>query len=135
MNGTQKFNHSMQLSLLVLFAALALASTASAATSSEEFFMPGKLCGHVSGASWKFQGQSGTQYNVSAMPARSCAVAMKSVSALTKQKPRASGFITHALAGPSGFHCAGSGIVNPASAGFCGGKNGASFYWAPRLKN
>jgi hypothetical protein len=134
MNRTQKFNHSMRLSLLVLFAALTLASTASAATSRERF-QPGKPCGHVSGASWKFQGQVGTQYNVSAIPARSCAVAMKSVSALTKQKPRASGFNTHALAGPIGFHCDGSGIVNPASAGFCGGKNGVSFYWAPRLKN
>lgn len=133
MNRIEKFNHAMQLSLLVLFAALALASTASAATSSERF-QPGKPCGHVSGASWKFQGQSGTQYNVSAIPARSCAVAMKSVSALTKQKPRASGLNTHALAGPKGFRCAGSGIVNLASAGFCGGKNGASFYWAPRLK-
>lgn len=115
--------------ILMLFAALVVATTASASVSAR---MPGKLCGSVSGAAWKFQGQSGTQYNVSALSARSCSVAMKSVSALTKQKPRPGAAGPHTLSGPSGFRCMIS--LPPAHAGFCGGSNGAGFFWAPRLK-
>jgi hypothetical protein len=132
MNGTQKIDRAKKLTLVILFAALAVVSSASAAVSGG--LPPGKLCGTVSGASWKFQGQHGTQYNVSALPARSCAAAMKSVSALTKQKPHTSVLGPRTLAGPKGFRCMGSGIVTPASAGFCGGSNGARFFWAPRLK-
>ena len=132
MNTPQKINHVKHLSLLIVFAALAVVSTASAGVSGG--LPPGKLCGSVSGATWKFQGQSGTQYNVSALPAGSCAAAMKSVSRLTKQKPHTGALGPHTLAGPSGFRCVGSGIITPASAGFCGGSNGARFFWAPRLK-
>jgi len=114
--------------ILMLFAALVVAATASAAVSGN---MPGKLCGSVSGATWKFQGQSGTRYNVSALPSRSCAVAMKSVGALTKQKPHACALGPHTLAAPSGFRCMIS--LPPAHAGFCGNK-GAEFFWGPRLK-
>jgi len=114
--------------ILMLFAALVVAATASAAVSGN---MPGKLCGSVSGATWKFQGQTGTRYNVSALPSRSCAVAMKSVSALTKQKPRSGAAGPHTLSGPSGFRCMIS--LPPAHAGFCGNK-GAEFFWGPRLK-
>ena len=63
MNRTHRFRHVTHLSLLVLFAALVVATTASATV---RVGMPGKLCGSVSGTSWKFQGQSGTRYNVSA---------------------------------------------------------------------
>jgi hypothetical protein len=130
MNRTHRFKHVTHLSLLMLFAALVVATTASARVS---VGMPGKLCGSVSGATWKFQGQGGTRYNVSAGPARSCAVAMRSVRALTKQKPRTGALGPQTLAGPSGFRCAGSAI-KLAHAGFCVGSNGAGFYWAPRLK-
>jgi hypothetical protein len=94
--------------------------------------LPGKLCGSVSGAAWKFQGHSGTQYNVSALPTRSCAIAMKSVSALSKQKPRTGALGPHTVAGPRGFRRMIS--LPPAHAGFCGGSNGAGFFWAPHLK-
>jgi hypothetical protein len=119
-----------KLTLFLLVAALVVAATASAGLSAR---MPGKLCGSVSGTSWKFQGQKGTQYIVSALPAKSCAVAMKSVSALTKQKPRPGSVGPHTLVGPRGFRCMIS--LPPAHAGFCGGSNGAGFFWAPRLKN
>jgi hypothetical protein len=132
MTETQKLKHPKQLVLLILFAALAVVSTASAGVSGG--LPPGKLCGSVSGATWKFQGQSGTQYNVSAIPAGSCGAALKSVSALTKQKPHVGVLGPHTLAGPSGFRCVGSGIITPASAGLCGSNNGARFFWAPRLK-
>jgi hypothetical protein len=131
MNRTKKFN-TLRLSLLMLFAALAVVSTASASVSGG--LPPGHLCGSVAGGSWKYQGQTGTQYNVSALPVRSCAAAMKSVRALTKQKPHTGALGPHSLTGPSGFRCLGTGIVGPASAGFCGGSNGAKFFWAPRLK-
>lgn len=121
------------LSLLILLASLSIVSTASAGVSGG--LPPGKLCGSVSGATWKYQGQNGTRYNVSALPSKSCAAAMKSVSALTEQKPHTGVLGPRTLAGPSGFRCMGSGIVSPASAGFCGGSNGAKFFWAPRLKN
>lgn len=132
MKGTPKIKHATHISLLILFAALAVVSTASAGVGAG--LPPGKLCGSVSGATWKFQGQTGVQYNVSALPARSCAAAMKSVGALTKQNPHTGVLGPHTLSGPTGFRCVGSGIVGPASAGFCGGSNGARFFWAPRLK-
>ena len=58
---------------------------------------------------------------------------MKSVGALTKQKPRPGAVGPHTLGGPSGFRCMIS--LPPAHAGFCGGSNGAGFFWAPRLKS
>jgi hypothetical protein len=131
MYRTQRFKHVTRLSLLMLFAALVVATTASATVS---VFMPGKLCGDVSGATWRFNGHGGTRYNVSARSTGSCAVAMKSVSALTKQKPRAGALGPHTLAGPSGFRCMGAAI-KLAHAGFCVGSNGAGFFWAPRLKS
>jgi hypothetical protein len=133
MNGTLKFSHAKRLSLLILFSALAVVSTASAGVTGG--VPPGKLCGSVSGATWKYQGQQGTRYNVTALPAKSCAAALKSVGALTKQKPHTGVLGPHTLTGPSGFRCVASGIITPASAGFCGGTNGARFFWAPRLKN
>jgi hypothetical protein len=131
MNETTKIARTTHLSLLILLAALAIVSTASAGVSGG--FPPGKVCGSMSGATWKYQGQNGTRYNVSALPAKSCAAAMKSVSALTKQKPHTGVLGPRTLVGPSGFRCMGSGIISPASAGFCGGGNGAKFFWAPRL--
>ena len=135
-------NHfrAIALSLPLLLAALVIATTTSAAVSA---FMPGKPCGSVSGAAWKsvgydgprkFQRQSGTKYNVSALRAGTCAVAMKAVSALTKQKPYKSALGARTLTGPRGFQCLGTGTGQPTTSGFCGGKNGATFYWAPRLK-
>ena len=131
MNKTHWLRHVTRLSLLMLFAALAVATTASAAVSGG--VLPGKLCGSVSGAAWKFQGQTGTRYNVTALPAGSCRVGMKSVGALTKQQPRAGALGSQTLSGPGGFRCAGSGIPL-AHAGFCGGSKGVKFFWAPRLK-
>lgn len=133
MNGSQRSGHARRLALLILFSALAVVSTASAGVRGGA--PPGKLCGSVNGASWKYEGQQGTRYNVTALPARSCASALKAVSALTRQKPHAGVLGPHTLAGPSGFRCVGSGIIVPASAGFCGGSNGARFFWAPRLKS
>jgi hypothetical protein len=118
-------------SLLILFAMLTLATTAlSAAGGLPPSF--GKLCGHVSGASWKFEGQSGTRYGVLARPTASCAVALRSVSGLSSQKPHAGKLGPQTLTGPSGFSCASSGI-QLAHAGFCGSKN-ARFIWAPALE-
>jgi hypothetical protein len=92
----------------------------------------GKLCGHVNGATWKFEGQSGTRYGVVARPTASCAVALRSVSALSNQKPHAGKLGSQTLNGPTGYDCAGSGI-KLAHAGFCGSKN-ARFIWAPALE-
>jgi hypothetical protein len=133
MNGQQNFGHAKRLSLLILFSALAVVGTASAGVSGG--FPLGKLCGSVSGATWKYQGQQGTRYNVGALSAASCGSALKAVSALTKQKPYAGVLGPRTLTGPSGFRCVASGIISPASAGFCGGSNGARFFWAPRLKS
>jgi hypothetical protein len=133
MNGTQTIKEASRLSLLILVVALAAVSTASARVGGG--VPPGKLCGSVSGAAWKFEGQHGTRYNVSALPAKSCGAAMKAVSALTRQKPHTGVLGPRTLAGPSGFRCMGSGVVTPASAGFCGGSSGAKFFWAPRLNN
>jgi hypothetical protein len=107
---------------------------AGAATSALGAGLPasfGHLCGHVSGASWKFSGQTGTQYNVVALPAASCSVAIKAVAGLTKQVPRSGALGAQTLTGPSGYRCAGSGIPL-AHAGFCG-RGAAHFNWAPRL--
>ena len=62
MNETTNITRTKRLTLLLAFAALAVVSTASAAVSGG--LPPGKLCGSVSGAAWKYQGQTGTQYNV-----------------------------------------------------------------------
>ena len=129
MNKTMK----IPLSLLILLAALSVVSTASARVN--DGVPPGTLCGSVSGATWKYQGQTGTRYNVSALSSKLCAAAMKAVGALTKQTPHTGVLGPRTLGGPSGFRCMGSGIVSPASAGFCGGTNGARFLWAPRLKS
>lgn len=120
-------------SFLLVLVALVTVGTASAQVSGGS--PPGKLCGSVTGAAWKFQGQSGTRYDVTANSGRSCATAMKSVSGLTKQKAHAGVLGLHTLVGPRGFRCLGSGILKPASAGFCGGSNGARFFWGPRLKH
>jgi hypothetical protein len=131
MNGQKSLSHTKRLVLLLLFSALAAASTAAAGVSGG--FPLGKFCGSVSGATWKYQGKQGTRYNVAALSTKSCASALKAVSALTKQKPHAGALGPHTLTGPSGFRCVASGIVTPSSAGFCGGSNGARFFWAPRL--
>ena len=71
---------------------------------------------------------------VSGLPAGSCGAALKAVAKLTRQKAHTGAFGPRTLTGPSGFRCLGTGILSPASAGFCGGSNGAKFFWAPRLK-
>lgn len=131
MNRTRWFRHLTCLSLLMLFAALAVATTASSAVGGLPPSL-GKPCGSVKGATWKFEGQTGTQYSVVGLPAGSCVVAMKSVAALTKQKPRSGAVGAQTLSAPSGFSCAGSGIPL-AHAGFCG-RGAAHFMWAPQLK-
>jgi hypothetical protein len=133
MNGRQRFTHTRRLSLVILFAALAVASTASARGTGG--FPLGKLCGSVSGATWKYQGQQGNRYNVAALSTKSCASALKAVGALTRQKPHSGALGPRTLKGPSGFQCVASGIISPSSAGFCGGSNGARFFWAPRVKS
>ena len=131
MNGTPKTRTSKLLSLLV--SSPRWRSRAPPRPGSCGGLPLGKFCGSVSGATWKYQGQHGTRYNVSALPAKSCAAALKSVGALTRQKPHAGVLGPRTLAGPAGFRCVGTGIGTPASAGFCGGGNGAKFLWAPRL--
>jgi hypothetical protein len=132
MDEATSLNRAKRLTLLCLFAALAAVSTASAAVGGG--LPPGHLCGSVSGAVWTYQGQNGTQYNVSGLPAASCGAALKAVAKLTKQKPHTGVLGPRTLTGPSGFRCMGTGILSPASAGFCGGSSGAKFFWAPRLK-
>jgi len=132
MNETTNITCTKRVALLILFAALAVVSTASAAVSGG--LPPGHLCGSVSGAAWKYQGQTGTRYNVSGLPAASCGAALKAVAKLTKQKAHAGVLGPRTLTGPSGFRCVGTGILSPATAGFCGGSNGAKFFWAPRVK-
>ena len=132
MNETTNVTRTKRLTLLTLFAALAVVSTASAAVSAG--LPPGHLCGSVSGAAWQYSGQNGSQYNVSGLPAGSCGAALKAVAKLTKQKAHTGVLGPHTLTGPSGFRCVGTGILSPASAGFCGGNSGAKFFWAPRLK-
>ena len=134
MNKTPHFKHAPRIPLLVLFAMLAIASSASTAAATSGGLPPafGTPCGHASGASWQFHGQTGTQYNVAGLPRAVCAIALKSVGQLTKQRPHSGALGAQTLVGPNGFRCASSGI-NLAHAGFCG--NGAKhFLWAPRLK-
>ena len=132
MNGTSMIRVAVR-SLLLVLVALVTVGTASA-----HVFVgspPGKLCGSVTGATWKYQGRTGTRYDVTANSGRSCATAMKAVSGLTKQKAHVGVLGAHTLVGPRGFRCVGSGILKPATAGFCGGSSGARFFWGPRLKH
>ena len=131
MKNTRWFTRFTCLLLPILFIAAVLVSTAA---STNRGLPPafGKLCGHVAGARWKFQGQTGTQYNVVGLPAGSCGIAMKMVGALTKQKPHAGAVGSQTLSAPGGYSCAGSGIAL-AHAGFCG-RGTAHFTWAPLLK-
>jgi hypothetical protein len=131
MNRTHWLKRVTCLSLLTLVAVSVGATTASSAVGGLPPSL-GTLCGHVTGASWKFQGQTGTEYNVVGQPAGSCGVAMKSVTALTRQKPRSGAIGAQTLTAPSGFRCAGSGIPL-AHAGFCG-RGATHFTWAPQLK-
>jgi hypothetical protein len=131
MTRTRWFTRLTCLLLPMLLAAALLATTASSTSGG----LPpafGKLCGHVAGASWKYQGQTGTQYNVVGRPAGSCGVALKMVGALTKQKPHAGAIGSQTLSAPGGYSCASSGIPL-AHAGFCA-RGTAHFIWAPRLK-
>lgn len=130
MNIVPPLKHAPRVSLAVVFAALAVAITASTATSGGLPPSFGKLCGQVKGAAWAFQGKTGTQYNVTGVAA-ACSTALKIVGGLTKQTPHSGALGNHTLVGSNGFQCAGSGIPL-AHAGFCG--NGAKhFVWAPRL--
>lgn len=132
MKRTHKNNGTKHLPLLILLAALAVASLAPAAVSGGFPPQLGKLCGSVQGASWRFQGHTGTQYNVIAKTAAMCTAGMKAVSALTKQTPHAGVFGPHTLTGPRGFHCILT--LAPAHSGYCGSTGSSTFYWAPRLK-
>ncbi|HZQ65014.1 MAG TPA: hypothetical protein VFA66_07300 [Gaiellaceae bacterium] len=132
MNRTRTPINRKQLSLLSLFAALAVAGTASAADSAGFPPQLGKLCGSVNGATWRFNGQTGTHYNVIAKTSAMCAAGMKSVSGLTKQTPHAGALGPHTLTGPRGFRCLLT--LAPAHSGYCGSTGPNSlFYWAPRL--
>lgn len=124
-------NHATRLPVLVLLAALAVASTAAGTASGGLPPAFGKLCGHVSGATWHYKGHTGTQYNVTGLPSSACAVGLKSVSALTRQTPHAGALGAQTLTGPSGFACAGLS-TKPAHAGTCA-SGGKHFLWAPRL--
>jgi len=128
MTRTHSLRHLTCLSLLMFVAAFVVATTASSAVLGLPSSL-GKACGHVTGASWKFEGQNGSEYN--GKPAGSCAVALKSVGALTRQKPHAGAFGANTLSGPNGFNCAGSGIPL-ARAGFCG-RGATHFTWAPQV--
>ena len=116
--------------LFGLLVVLAIPTTSSAAARSGLPPSFGKLCGHVTGAPWQFQGRRGTQYNVTGIAA-ACTTALKSVGGLTKQKPHSGALGTNTLVGPGGFQCAGSGIPL-AHAGFCG-SGGKHFVWAPLI--
>jgi hypothetical protein len=134
MNKTRTLIDKKQLSLLSFLAALTVVGTASATISGGIPPQLGKVCGSVNGASWKFNGKTGTQYNVIAKTAAMCAAGMKSVSALTKQTPHAGAFGPQTLTGPRGFRCILT--LAPAHSGYCGSTGSHSvFYWAPRLKN
>jgi hypothetical protein len=130
MKRTRWFTRLACLLLPMLVAAALLVSTAS---STNRGLPPafGKQCGHVAGARWKFQGQTGTQYNVVGRPAGSCSVAMKMVGALTRQTPHAGAIGSQTLRAPGGYSCATSGIPL-AHAGFCA-RGTAHFVWAPLL--
>jgi hypothetical protein len=132
MNRTPMLKHSIWLALLALATSSVMAAAASSAVVGGLPPSLGKLCGHVTGASWRFEGQAGTQYNVIGQPAASCSIAMKSVAGLTMQTPHAGTVGAQTLAAPSGFRCAGSGIPL-AHAGFCG-RGAMHFMWAPKVK-
>jgi hypothetical protein len=134
-NGTQRFRRVSRLSLLTLMAAGVSATASAAAVSNGVPPQLGKLCGSVNGATWSFQGQTGTPYNVIAKTAAACTAGMKAVHALTNQKPHAGAFGPNTLTGPRGFSCILT--LAPAHSGYCGGTGSGSttvFYWAPRLK-
>jgi hypothetical protein len=131
MNTTQRLGKLPRL-LLMLLIGLVVASTSSPAVGAGLPPSFGKLCGHVSGAAWKYSGQAGTEYNVTARPASSCRVAMRSVGGLTKQKPHSGALGPQTLTGPSGYRCAGAGALR-AHAGFCG-RGASHFMWAPRKR-
>jgi hypothetical protein len=132
MKNRTLLKRSIWLALLALAAASVLATAASSAVTGGLPPSLGTLCGHVAGASWKFEGQAGSQYNVIGQPAASCSVAMKSVAGLTRQTPHAGTGGAQTLSAPSGFRCAGSGIPF-AHAGFCGA-GAMHFMWAPKVK-
>lgn len=136
-NSTQRFKRLSRLSLLTLMAA-GVSATASGAALGAGGFPPqlGKLCGSVNGATWRFQAQTGTRYNVVAKTAAACAAGLKAVHALTNQKPHAGAFGANTLTGPRGFSCVLT--LAPAHSGYCGATGSGSntvFYWAPRLKS
>jgi hypothetical protein len=133
MNRTSKLINTKALSLLILVTALAVAGTASAAVSGGVPPQLGKICGSVNGATWRFQGQTGTHYNVIAKTTAMCAAGMKSVGGLTNQAPHAGAFGPRTLTGPRGFQCIVT--IAPAHSGYCGrGGSNSVFYWGPRLK-
>jgi hypothetical protein len=132
MNATRRLRNRPRLAALTLLIGLIVASAAAPAVGAGLPPAFGKLCGHVSGAAWKYSGQSGTEYNVTARPASSCRIAMRSVSGLTKQKPHFGALGAQTLVGPRGYRCSGAGALH-AHGGFCG--HGAShFMWAPRKR-
>ena len=90
MNKTPHFKHAPRIPLLVLFAMLAIASSASTAAATSGGLPPafGTPCGHASGASWQFHGQTGTQYNVAGLPRAVCAIALKSVGCARRSDTR-----------------------------------------------
>ena len=90
--------HAPLVSLAVVFAVIGLATTVSTATGAGLPPSFGKLCGQVKGASWAFQGKTGTQYNVTGVPA-SCSAALKMVAGLTKQSPHQGALGTNTLIG------------------------------------
>jgi hypothetical protein len=122
--------HAPRVSLAVVVAAIAVASTAPTAMSGGLPPSFGKLSGQVKGAAWSFQGKTGTQYNVTGIPA-ACSTALKIVAGLTRQTPHSGALGINTLVGSNGLQCAGSGIPL-AHAGLCG--SGAKhFVWPPRL--
>lgn len=134
MNRTQVLINKKLLSLLTLFAALAIVGTATAAVRGGIPPQLGKVCGSVNGARWRFQGQTGTHYSVIAKTSAMCTAGMKFAGGLTRQAPHAGAFGAHTLTGPRGFRC----VLTLAFAhsGYCGSSGPNSvFYWAPRLKH
>ena len=130
MSRTRSFRNLTCISLLTLFAALAAAAAASSAINTRIPAALGKVCGHVNGAGWKFQGQTGIRHSVVGQGG-SCRDAMKLVAGLTKQTPHTGALGRQTLIGYSGYQCAGSGIPL-AHAGSCG-RGAAHFIWAPQL--
>jgi hypothetical protein len=132
MNTTRTHINKKLLSLLSLVVALAVVGAASAASS----VLPpklGKICGSVKGASWRFGGQTGTDYSVIAKTPAMCTAGMKFTAGLTKQRPHAGVFGANTLTGPRGFQCLLT--LPPAHAGYCGSTGNSVFYWAPRVKH